>query len=53
MGDWDCQLPPEGKKNGYGFEYIPNKYIYLGQFKNGLKYGKGTIKIFSNNPQTP
>jgi len=32
---------------------VPQKYIYLGHFKEGMRHGKGTIKIFSSNPNSP
>jgi hypothetical protein len=44
-------LPAESQKNGFGFEYVPNKYIYLGYFKEGMRHGKGTIQIFANSPK--
>ena len=30
LGGWDTELPTEGQKQGFGFEYVPRKYIYLG-----------------------
>jgi hypothetical protein len=30
IGDWDTDLPSESEKNGFGFEYVPDKYYYLG-----------------------
>lgn len=30
LGGWDTDLPTEGQKHGFGFEYMPSKYIYLG-----------------------
>ena len=32
---------------------MPNKYVYLGHFKEGMRHGQGTIKIFSSNPGPP
>ena len=32
LGGWDTNLPTEGQKTGFGFEYIPEKYCYLGHF---------------------
>ncbi len=53
FGDWETDLPSEGEKNGFGFEYIPNKYYYLGNFKNGMRNGKGSIKIINEkNPNS-
>jgi len=53
FGDWEVDLPTESQKNGFGFEYVPNKYIYLGYFKDGMRHGKGTIKIFSTKTDKP
>lgn len=51
FGDWDTDLPSEAEKDGFGFEYIPGKYYYLGNFKNGTRNGKGTIRLL--NPSNP
>ena len=34
-----------------GFEYVPNKYYYLGRFNNGNRSGRGVIKIINNRGQ--
>lgn len=49
FGDWDTDLPSEAEKNGFGFEYVPGKYYYLGQFRNGNRCGKGSIKIINDS----
>ena len=36
-----------------GFEYVPNKYFYRGEFKDGVKEGKGSLKVFPSNPDYP
>ena len=53
LGGWETNVSTEGQKTGLGFEYIPGKYCYLGGFKEGVKWGNGSIKIFSNNPNKP
>lgn len=47
IGGWDQTEDGEGKKNGEGFEYIPEKHYYKGQFLNGKKNGSG-IQIWLN-----
>ena len=37
----------EGEKSGYGFEYVPGKYIYRGMFKGGKRNGYGIIRILN------
>ena len=36
-----------------GFEYVPNKYFFRGEFKDGVKEGKGSLKVFPSNPEYP
>ena len=47
FGEWETDSPSESSKNGFGFEYIPGKYYYLGRFKEGMRHGRGVIKILS------
>ena len=49
IGDWETDLPTESQKNGFGFEFVPNKYVYLGEFKDGMRHGKGTIKMLADS----
>ena len=51
LGGWDTDLPCEGQKTGFGFEYIPDKYFYLGEFKDGVKHGKGSIKLLEKGAE--
>jgi hypothetical protein len=53
LGGWDSNLPTEGQKQGFGFEYIPEKYCYLGEFKDGVKHGQGSIQLTSSNADAP
>jgi hypothetical protein len=48
LGEWDTEVSSESEKTGLGFEYVPNKYYYLGRFSNGNRSGKGVIKIISS-----
>lgn len=47
LGGWDISLLQEGAKHGKGFEYLPGKHVYRGDFIDGKKHGKGVLKIFS------
>lgn len=49
MGGWKTGEPGEGEKNGDGLQYIPDKYVYKGQFLNGKKNGSGIIKLLNGN----
>lgn len=51
LGGWDTNLPTEGQKTGFGLEYVPEKYFYLGEFKEGMKNGKGSIKMLSDDTE--
>ncbi len=51
FGEWDTDLPSEAEKNGFGFQYIPNKHFYLGSFKNGMRNGQGVIKLINRHPE--
>lgn len=32
---------------------MPDKYIYLGHFKDGARHGRGVIKVFPTNKEQP
>lgn len=32
IGGWEQNYNGEGKKTGEGYEYVPNRYCYNGQF---------------------
>lgn len=33
FGEWQIYVTGEGEKSGEGFEYVPDKFVYQGQFK--------------------
>ena len=37
----------EGEKSGEGFEYLPGKYYYRGNFVDGKRNGFGTMKVIN------
>ena len=43
FGGWEQNENGEGKKSGDGFEYIPEKHYYQGQFYEGKRNGSGTM----------
>ena len=47
FGEWNVNLMGEGQKSGWGFEYLPGKYYYRGQFFEGKRKGFGTMKILN------
>jgi hypothetical protein len=49
FGSWSMSLSNEGVKNGFGFEYVPQKYYYKGEFKDGKRHGKGVMKVILYN----
>ncbi len=49
IGGWKVNDPGEGQKSGEGIEYIPEKYVFKGQFLNGKKNGNGLIKTSNGN----
>lgn len=46
-------LTGEGEKSGYGFEYVPGKYVYQGIFQGGKRNGFGCIKILNKKSHDP
>ena len=44
LGGWQYHYLDQGTKNGLALEYIPDQYIYYGQFRNNKKHGLGAMK---------
>lgn len=49
IGNWDQNEQSEGKKTGEGFEFVPDKWYYQGQFLDGKKNGSGTMIMTNGN----
>jgi hypothetical protein len=48
FGGWKKNDFGDGEKYGRGFELIPNRYIYDGEFKFDKRNGFGRMKLFIN-----
>ena len=49
IGGWKNNDASEGEKTGQGFEYLPGKHAYKGQFLGGKKNGTGITKLQNGN----
>ena len=45
----DSNSTTEDQKNGEGFEFVPGKHYYRGEFKNGKRNGYGTMITLDGN----
>lgn len=46
-GGWAVTKTGEGEKTGWGYELIPGKYLYSGEFKENKRHGYGVIKFLN------
>lgn len=44
LGGWQVQYLDEGVKHGLGLEWVPNKYVYYGEYCESKKEGLGIMK---------
>ena len=43
LGGWKNDYLDEGSKHGMGLEWVPQKYIFYGEFANNKKNGIGVM----------
>ena len=47
FGGWILSKSGEGEKNGWGYEFIPGKHVFSGEFKENRRHGFGVIKFLN------
>lgn len=44
LGSWQTIYLDEGVRHGLGLEWVPNKYVYYGEYVNNKREGLGIYK---------
>ena len=44
FGGWRYEVLDEGCRSGLGLEWVPNGYVYYGEFKENKRNGVGIMK---------
>jgi len=45
---YGSRVDEENNRSGEGVEYLPGRYVYIGQFYKGKKHGTGKIQTEEN-----
>lgn len=53
FGEWQVHLTGEGEKAGQGYQFVPGKFAYQGEFREGKRNGYGKIKILNKDTEKP